>query len=222
MLWRFGWIKFSRITAVGDLKTWGIAASICVYLVLAEVFVFSGDFSFPISNPQLGLSHLSLSMATGLVEETMYRALVLVAMITAWGGTKRGQIKAILLSSLFFGINHLINLMIRPAGVVFLQAGIVILPGIFYAALVLAKKTIWPVILIHGLTNAAVNIKVSQIDSFSETIGMWLGFALVLIPVLAYTVVLIRQLPETYQYEILEAKETSPTGQKQPAGTPAG
>ena len=118
--------------------------------------------------------------------------------------TKRGLAKAILLSSIFFGVMHLFNILVRPAGVVILQALIVSLPGILYAALTLKSRSIWPAILIHWLTNAAVNVKLIGVEGFEETVSMWLIFAAGLIPVVAYSVYLIWKLPEPFEYPDVE------------------
>ena len=132
----------------------------------------------------------------------MVRGLVLVAMILAWGSTKGGQLKAVLFSSLLFGLIHLFNLMIRPPGVVLLQALIVTLPGIFYAAIVLIYRTLWPAIVIHWLGNAAVNIKLVGVENYQETFAMWLIFGLSLIPLVVFSAYLIQRLPPSD--EILE------------------
>ena len=202
LLWRFGWLKASRLTSFGDIKTWLIVAVIVIYKILAELYAFTGDISIALPNSQLGIANFVLPLTTGLVEETMVRALALVAMVIAWGDTKQGQVKAVILSSLFFGLIHMFNLFVRPPGVVLFQALVVILPGTFYAPLVLTYRSLWPAIIIHWLTNAAVNIKVIGYENYQETFMMWVIFAIALIPLMAYSAYLIWKLPEPYQYEL--------------------
>jgi hypothetical protein len=81
--------------------------------------------------------------------------------------------------------------------VVLFQAIVVFLPGIFYAAIVLASRSLWPAILIHWLGNAAVNIKLVGIENYQETLTMWILFAIALMPILVYSAYLIRRLPQT-------------------------
>ena len=204
ILWRFGWIKASRITSFGNVTTWLIFAAILIYKIIVEVYAFTGDLSIAFPDPPLAVANLTTSLSTGLVEETMVRGLALVAMIMSWGDTKQGQIKAVVLSSLFFGLIHLFNIIIRPFGVVLFQAIVLILPGIFYAAFVLARKSLWPAIIIHWLTNAAVNVKLIGYENYQETFSMWLIFAAALIPLMAYSAYLIWKLPESYRYEMAE------------------
>ncbi len=150
-----------------------------------------------------------MSLQTGLVEETMCRALVLVAMILAWGNTRSGQIKAIILSSLFFSSTHLINLMIRPIGVVLMQAVILSLPGVLYAALVLTGRSLWPPIVIHWLTNSFLNLKLHEIKGFQETSDIWVRYCIILIPLMIFSFVIIRELPIPYKYADMKQSRIS-------------
>jgi membrane protease YdiL (CAAX protease family) len=204
-LWRFGWIKASRITRLGNPYFWLVVAVILIYQIFAVLYAFTGNISIAFPKSQLAIANLVVNLPTSLVEETMFRALALVAMITAWGNTKQGQIKAVFLSSLFFGLIHLFNLIVRPFGVVLLQATAVILQGMIFATLVLSFRSLWPAIIIHWLTNAAVNIKLSGYESYQETFTMWFIFALTLIPIIVYGAYLIWKLPDSYQYETVEA-----------------
>ncbi len=201
ILWRFRWIKASRINRLGNILTWLIVLIIVSYKIIAELYAFTGDIAFVFPNSPLAVANLVYPLQTSLLEETMFRGLLLVAMISAWGDTKKGQIKAIILSSVMFGIIHLFNIVSRPIGVVLFQAIVVSLPGILYAAIVLARKSLWPAIVLHWLTNAAVNIKLIGNEAYQETLSMWIIFAIALIPLMAYSAFLIRKLPESYHYE---------------------
>jgi membrane protease YdiL (CAAX protease family) len=204
VLWKLGWLKASGLTNLGKVQTWLAVLLILVYLAIVEVYAFTGDLSFSVSDWPMAAATLLDNLGTGFVEEIMFRGLVLVAMVIAWGNTKKGLVKAILLSSLFFGVMHLFNIFIRPPGVVILQALIVSLPGILYAALTLSSRSIWPAIIIHWLTNAAVNVKLLGYPNFEESFSMWLIFVIGLLPVLAYAAYLIWKLPERFEYEGLE------------------
>ena len=204
ILWRFGWIKASSINRLGNSRTWVIVIIILICKIPLELYAFTGDFAIKFPNSPLATAKLVFSLQASLVEETIFRALVLVAMISAWGETKNGQIKAVALSSLFFGVMHMFNIFIRPFGVVLFQAIVVSLPGILYAALVLSRKSLWPAIVLHWLTNAAVNIKLVGNDAFQETLSMWIIYSIILIPIVAYSAFLIWKLPESYRYEMNE------------------
>lgn len=198
---RFGWLRSAGFRQLGKPQTWLAVFLMLIYLVALEVYAFTGDFTYPLPDLTMAAATLLDHLGTGLVEETMVRGLVLVAMVLVWGESKKGLVKAILLSSVFFGVIHLANVIVNPVGTVVMQAIVVSLPGILYAALTLAFRSIWPAILIHWLTNAAVNIKLIALPDFEETLSMWLIFAAGLIPVLVYSAYLIRKLPEPFEYE---------------------
>lgn len=194
ILWRFGWVYLSGITRLGKFKIWPIVAGLLLYRVLTELYAFTGNISFASPNPPLATANLVYGFSTALIEETMVRGLVLIAMLMAWGSTKGGQLKAILLSSTLFGLVHLFNLMVRPAGVVLMQALILTLPGIFYAALVLDTRSLWPAIVIHWLGNAAVNIKLIGVENYQETFTMWIINGITFLPLIVYSAYLIKRL----------------------------
>ena len=195
IFWKFGWLKESGLARAGKPLVWLVFFPILIYRILTWVYAFTGDLIFPSPNPGLISSHLALHMGTSLVEETIVRGLVLTAMVVAWGDSKGGQFKAVVLSSLFFGMMHLFNLIARPPGVVLLQALILSLPGLLYATLVLKYRTLWPGIIMHWLTNAAVNIKLIGIDNYQETLAIWLTAAIVTLPLALLSIYWVWKLP---------------------------
>jgi membrane protease YdiL (CAAX protease family) len=208
ILWRFGWLSLSGINRLGNIRIWPVIAGLTIYSVLTQLLAFTGSITIAFPDPPLASANWFFAFSTALVEETMVRGLVLIAMVIAWGSTKGGQLKAILFSSLLFGLIHLFNLMIRPFGVVLVQALIVTLPGIFYAALVLAHRSLWPAIVIHWLGNAAVNIKLIGYENYQETFTMWILFGVSLIPLIAYSAYLIRGLAESHKVLATEVEKT--------------
>ena len=208
VLWRFGWISISGITRSGNVKVWLVIAGFTIYFVGTQLYAFTGSMTISFPNPKMANANLVFAFSTSLVEETMVRGLVLIAMIQAWGSTKQGQLKAILASSMLFGLIHLVNIFIRPVGIVLVQALIVTLPGIFYAALVLSYRSLWPPIVMHWLGNAAVNIKIIGIENYQETFSMWILFGISLIPLLAFSAYKIRNLPQPHDAFAVDAEKT--------------
>lgn len=218
VLWRFGWIARSGITRSGNIKLWPIIAGLVIYCVLTKLFAFTGSITILPSNPELAAANLILAFSTSLVEETMVRGLVLIAMMLAWGSTRQGFLKAIFLSSILFGLAHLFNIMIRPVGVVVAQAVILTMPGIFYATLVLASRSLWPAIIIHWLGNAAVNIKLMGAENYQETFTMWSMYAMSLIVLMAVSAYFIRELVQANEMPRNGAEKPLITS-KQPEST---
>ena len=201
IIYRLGWIKTSRIANPGRLTAWVVVLPILVYKVVTWHYAFTDEWLIGLPGSSADFATLVYALGTSLVEEGMVRGLLLTAMLISWGNSKRGQVRAVLLSSALFGLIHLFNLLVRPPGVVIFQALVVTLPGILYAVLVMTYDSMWPGIVIHWLTNAVINIQILGIENYSESFRMWLlagGFS---IPILAVSAYLFWRLPDELEYK---------------------
>jgi membrane protease YdiL (CAAX protease family) len=173
ILWRFGWLEAAGFISLGHRRIWFLGIVLVVYKAILNVFAFTGSFKFSLPEASLPAAILFFTLATSLLEETMYRGLLLTAMVKAWGGSRRGLFAAAILSGLFWASLHFFNLLVRPFPLVALQVLSMVMVGFFYTALVLSGRSIWPAVFIHWATNAAVNLQVSQIPNFTETTTVW-------------------------------------------------
>lgn len=209
ILWRFGWLPASGIKHLVKIRIWFVIAVIFIYHMLVNLYVFTGDVSFITSHSPLALTNLAYYFSGSLLEEIIFRGLVLLAMVFAWGDSKSGILKAVFLSSLLFGLMHLLNIGRIPVGAVLFQAVGSALLGILWAGLLLSTRSLWPAIILHWLTNAAVNIKLIGIENFQETYIMRLILAILFIPLAAYGIYLVRKLPEDYKNQLMGMKVPS-------------
>jgi len=196
VLWKFGWIGASGITRTASRKTWMVVAVIFVYHLVVDLYAFTGKVGIVTSNSPMGLANLVYYLPASLFEESLFRGLILLAMVSAWGDNKRGLAKAVFFSSLLFGLIHLYNLANLPSGVVMLEAVGAAMLGILWAALVLISGSLWPAILLHWLTNAAVNIQLSGIENFQETYGVHIQLIILFIPMVIIGAYLVWKIPE--------------------------
>jgi membrane protease YdiL (CAAX protease family) len=195
MLWRFGWLERSGLTRLGERRGRFLIAAWGAYLIFGQYYAFTDSIRPPVASSPLGIAEFLGTLPGALLEELLYRGLLLTAMMVAWGHSRRGIVKSVALSSLLFGSTHLINVLVRPVGIVVAQAILVSLPGVFYAVVLLKRQSLWPAILIHWLANAAVNVKIAGLESFQETPTMWLWFAVFMIPIALYSVYVLWKLP---------------------------
>lgn len=158
---------------MGHRRIWFLVIVLAVYNAILNVYAFTGSFKFSLPGATLPAAILILTLATSLLEETMYRGLLLTAMVKAWGGSRTGLFAAALLSGFFWASLHFFNLLVRPFPLVALQVLSMVMVGFFYAVLVFSGRSIWPAVLIHWATNAAVSLQVSQIPNFTETTTAW-------------------------------------------------
>ena len=160
--WRFGWLRVAGITSLGNWQTWVVTLAALVYIVLALWFAFFGDISFNTSlfSSMEAQSILVRQIVVGLVEEILFRGLILYALVRVWGGTRRGLVASILLSAFLFGIMHLLQASAGRSFDIALVASLeAFVSGIWWAAIVLLWATVWPTVLLHAASNALVLIK---------------------------------------------------------------
>jgi membrane protease YdiL (CAAX protease family) len=87
-------------------------------------------------------------------EEIVFRGIVLILLIQKLPSTKKGMYLAIFISSLIFGLSHLVNLF---GGIsltdVLQQVGYSFLMGLMWAVVYLKTKNIWWSVLLHSAYN---------------------------------------------------------------------
>lgn len=196
LIWKLKWLEFSGLTSFGNKKGWLITLGMLVYLIPLEIYAFTGGLGIQLPNAELSTAIVIRFFTGSVVEEIMFRSLVLVAMIIAWGASKKGVYQSIVLSSVLFGLMHMLNITSNPLKITLFQSFVVMLPAILYATMVVISKSIWPSIVIHCLTNVSVNIIIINQINYVETTRMWIIFALGLIPLVIMSFYLIWRMPE--------------------------
>jgi uncharacterized protein len=95
----------------------------------------------------------AIMLFIGIFEEILCRGVILNSMLNQWGHTKAGIIKSVALSSLIFGVAHLINLAVYPNLIIRTASQIVFtsLHGFLFASVYLRCKNIWSVVLLHAV-----------------------------------------------------------------------
>lgn len=103
-----------------------------------------------VTDPVQILGFVGLALLSGLIEETIFRGLILRALLPT------GRLRAALISALLFGGMHILNVLaISSPAYAVLQVGYAAAIGFAYAALVIYTGTIWPLVAAHTLTNLA-------------------------------------------------------------------
>lgn len=196
VLWGFGWIRLSGITRFGSIKIWLWIILIFVYHVVVDLYVFTGEIGIVSSNSPLAMATLLYYLVAGLFEETLFRGLILLAMVRGWGDSKTGLLKAVMFSSMFFGLIHLFNLVELPIGAVVFQVAGAAMLGVLWSALLMYTGSLWPAIVLHWLTNAAVNIQLLGIQDFTATGAIYARLAIWFIPMALLGLYLLWKRPQ--------------------------
>ncbi|MCL2367359.1 MAG: CPBP family intramembrane metalloprotease [Oscillospiraceae bacterium] len=146
-------------------------------------------------------------IGTGAFEEILIRGLVLKILLIKMGGSRKGILHACVISSVIFGVVHIVNLI---NGDVALVVGSQIVYatafGVFFTALFLRTRTLWIPILIHGLVNlsgqifnAIVDYSIlqqfnTQAQTEIDILGHIITLLLITVPLLVVGFVLLRKV----------------------------
>ncbi|MBI4926767.1 MAG: CPBP family intramembrane metalloprotease [Anaerolineae bacterium] len=196
ILSRFGWLSAVGFTRFAEWQSWLPILLLLVYTMVAAVYAFFGDFKLELSKPKLvGVVALD-QMTIGLLEEIAYRGIILYTFVRIWGDSNWGLVGSVLLSAALFGASHLVWVLFgKPPLQSMLMSLSAFEAGIYYAVFVLASGSIWPAVLFHGLVNAVVNVKLIDQPDYKETVSSGVRMALLGIPVVAYGVYLLWNMP---------------------------
>jgi membrane protease YdiL (CAAX protease family) len=193
LLQRFEWLDVAGFR-LPTREAWLLIVPAMLWIVSANFYVSSGTFDVNFSDP-LTSSLLTLRMlSTGLFEETAFRGVILTTMLMAWGQTRRGVWKSFLLSSLLFGLLHLLNLGARETIAVVANSIYTCFTGALFAGIAMRCRSIWPAVLLHGLSNALLSLNRLGEPSPEWTADYAVVRILVHIPLGLYGLLLIRGL----------------------------
>jgi membrane protease YdiL (CAAX protease family) len=192
LLWRLGWLRAAGITELGSWRSWLLVLPVLVYEVLAHLYAFFGSFDLGVPESPLGRAVALNGAAAGLLEEVVYRALLLYVLTRLWADSRQGILKSVLVSSLFFGSAHLLHLTLgRPTPLVLLLFVSAFLGGIYYAAFVLHSGSVWPAVVLHVILNAVIGAQAVGNPQFAETVSGWLLVLALQLPAVVLGIVLI-------------------------------
>jgi len=202
----------------GFLLAWvGILFAIVVFLMS---FLQLPENSMIVPAPFPLVASVFATLTTGVFEETLVRCLVLGILLRVMSSTKKGILAACVISSIFFGLAHLVNIWsvgaVLPAVVQVINATAL---GLFFAALFLRTGTLWIPIFVHALINLASTIfnaiispdvlrQMSQTQDESNIIGSIIGVAVIALPFLATGLILLRKVsPDSIAFRFPGANE---------------
>ena len=193
LLWH---LEAAGLARLGGWRSWVLVLLPLAYLALVALYVYAGGLRAEV--PDRGLAGaVTLNMlAVGLFEEAVFRGVVLQALLTGWGRSGWGVAGSLILSSLLFGVLHMLNLLAGKGIGEALEQGLsAIVAGLCYGVLVVWAGSIWPAVALHGAVNAAVNVRVASMANYREPAGANVRMALLTLPALGYVLVLLWALP---------------------------
>lgn len=115
-------------------------------LILPLIVAASLQNGITVTAPKEVLIVLAAAVLTGLLEEVIFRGLILRAFLP------KGVTKAVVYSTILFSLFHLLNLIAgEPLLVTLVQLGVAISTAVFMSAITLRSGSLWPAILYHAV-----------------------------------------------------------------------
>jgi membrane protease YdiL (CAAX protease family) len=171
VLRRFRWLKGAGVTRPGSGRSWLALSIPLVYAVLSTTYALTGGLQLSFSDPGQYSWITANMMGGGLAEEIVFRGLIFFCLLTAWRIKTNAALLGGIMSAVIFGYSHLVWVLLgKELSLGLLQSTAAFFSGIFYAGVWIQTRSLWPPVVIHGLTNALVYIKISEMPDFNETI----------------------------------------------------
>jgi len=112
-----------------------------------------------LEDPLLSGSVAFFGLSAGVMEEIVFRGLILFALIFHWGKGTSGLTKSVALSSFLFSMPHVLNLLMSSdPGFVLAQIVWAFLLGAVFAGLLIAGGNLWAVMAAHGFLNVFMHL----------------------------------------------------------------
>jgi membrane protease YdiL (CAAX protease family) len=127
------------------------------FLQLNEFFNLWLSGNLILANRVLFVTQISLQIVTGAVEEFIFRGVILLAFLHPQA-THKDILRGVTISSLAFGLSHLINLLALNWTIVLPMVIFTTFFGVALAALLLRSGSLWLCIACHALLNVTGEI----------------------------------------------------------------
>jgi membrane protease YdiL (CAAX protease family) len=158
LLWRMDWIQKARIWSRPQRPaTWWP-----LLILPAGLIPFAGLLDVNRTKTTAIIASIFDYTTTGIVEEIVFRGLILTGIGIGLAGKHHATRNAIIASSILFGLPH-----VAPVGIVFAAVF-----GLSFAALTLSTNTIWTAIAIH----IAFDLFTDLPDATAGVSGRWYKF----------------------------------------------
>jgi membrane protease YdiL (CAAX protease family) len=153
-------LKEGGFTRFSEWKAVWLIWPVLIYSVLNGSDLIDSPYRINWADGGLIALFVLLYVSVGTIEEFLFRGLILPLLMRKWGSTRKGIYTAVIVSSAIFGVVHLLNFIAGRRDL--LTTGTQILYGtffgVFFAALVLRNKSIWPAVFCHFLFDLCGNL----------------------------------------------------------------
>ena len=197
LLSHLGWLQPAGFRWPGRPQVWLVVLLPTAYATGVSAFAMSGNLSFSVSSTVDASVHGIFYLIAAFLEETIFRGIILYAMIRVWGGTKGGFWRSVLASTLLFALMHWADYLGGSLFLnVFLQSLVAFWSGILFSALLLYGGSIYPAVLAHFVINYGVSLNLTS-NQVEPAPSNWMLLNLLVIPAGLYGLYLLWKIKKT-------------------------
>ncbi|MEO1263638.1 MAG: CPBP family intramembrane glutamic endopeptidase [Bacteroidota bacterium] len=157
-------LMYSKLISINLKKEINFRTFVFYIPLIAYIFVFAGQgfntfltIDFNLIPLKKVLIYSTEVFTAALLEEVLFRGLILGLLLAKYYQTKNGILKSVVLSGLIFGSVHIINIITKPYGIttggVFNQIYAASCLGVMYAATYVKTRNIIFLALLHFASN---------------------------------------------------------------------
>lgn len=172
LIYRYNLLKYNGLHDIGNVKDPVLVIRVAIAITVGLILVWS---RFQESDWSIVTSFIVGHLLVGFVEELSFRGLVLPLFIGMYiqQGEKQVLLKAVLYSSLIFGLLHFINLISNTGNIkgIMFQVFFATSIGIFLAGFMLRTGSIILTCFVHTLVNIIINSRAVSNSSDIVTAG---------------------------------------------------
>jgi len=200
VIYKLGILKQAKFTKP---REWRELYHIWPIIILSLIMVvdYFGNSNTNFSDPWTIIFYILVYLSTGFIEEILCRGLTATLFIKRWGTSKKGIYFSVILSSVFFGILHIVNYLMGRAMLLDTLSQIVYATffGVFFAACMLRSNSIWVVIMLHAVFDICGCLnEISTQSTFGKTHAALpselLTSIILTLPLLLYGLFILRKI----------------------------
>jgi membrane protease YdiL (CAAX protease family) len=176
-------------------RSWAIILPVAAYSLVVYPLLFTGTLRLNLSQPNLAAGVAFNGFAAGAVEESVFRGLILSFLLSGNSDdyNPSNTWRAIIISAFLFSVPHTLNLFAGHAKArVVAQLVWAFLLGIVFGCLRITGRSIWPVVVLHGVMNAFVHVNRLGIEIQPSLVDA-AALAFAPIPLCIYGAMLLKQ-----------------------------
>lgn len=153
LLLSFGWLKEAGFQPPKEKKVW-IWVALVIPIAVCPLLLIYKERTFDFPDMLLMLGIIVSTFGDCFYQETIYRGVIQTTFCQKWLGLPKGVFKAVIVTALYFGFSHLVNMASGANPILTITLTIYSIGlGVFFGALLVYSKSIWPAIAAHWLIN---------------------------------------------------------------------